>query len=316
MNIAIDPNLPIFDQQGVYLDETTISTITHHPNGELKARHAEISKEIQKYAEKVNIISFLYKSSGENVKAYLLQPKTSQNGALVFFNRSGTGEFGVIEKRTLYTNFFGLKSLLLSGYSIVISQLHGVDGGSGLSDSCGPKDLICLDDLYKIASNFPSIDKDKIGMMGGSSGGLLTYQSAKMFKWLKTGIVIASPVDDELSFFERGVELKNAKSKHYDIEDKNERYFRSPIKWAAELSANTPLYIMHGTADWRVDMCHSLDMAKELYRYQKPFRLQIYEGADHSLREYQKDVSEEIVTWFDDYIINDKNLPNLEKHGL
>ncbi|NJK71088.1 MAG: hypothetical protein HC932_02405 [Thermales bacterium] len=130
------------------------------------------------------------------------------------------GDFGKIEKRTLFTNFFGLSSLLLSGYSLLISQLHGVDGGTGMSDSCGNKDINCINDLYRIFSKYSDIDRNKVGMIGGSSGGLITYQASKLFPWLKTGIIIASSVDEKQSLEQRNDDLKVIKSQHYNILDK------------------------------------------------------------------------------------------------
>ncbi|NJK71089.1 MAG: prolyl oligopeptidase family serine peptidase [Thermales bacterium] len=92
--------------------------------------------------------------------------------------------------------------------------------------------------------------------------------------------------------------------------------FRSPLQWADEISDKVPLLIMHGTADWRVDLEHSLKMATKLYNHNKPFRLKIYEGGDHSIREHQGDVVQEILNWFDNYLLKNKQPPNLEKHGV
>jgi dipeptidyl aminopeptidase/acylaminoacyl peptidase len=309
-------SLPITDLVELTLSPEIEKQIIYFPNGEIKPRHVEILEEIRYFASTITIYSFFYLSSGAKVRAYFLEPKSVSNSALIFFNRSGTGELGKIEHKTLFTNFFGLKTLLGQGYSLVISQLHGVDGGESMSDSCGPKDAKCLQDLHDILIQYSNINPDKIGMIGGSSGGLMTYQTARHFDWLKTGVVISSPVDEARSLMERGEDLKSAKSKHYDIQNKFELLYRSPIKWVGNISATIPLLIMHGTSDWRVDVTHSIDMAKNLYKANKPFRLKIYEGGDHSLREYQKEVIDDITNWFNDYLINDKNLPNLEKHGL
>jgi dipeptidyl aminopeptidase/acylaminoacyl peptidase len=309
-------SLPITDLVELTLSPEIEKQIIYFPNGEIKPRHVEILEEIRNFASTITIYSFFYLSSGVKVRAYFLEPKSVSNSALIFFNRSGTGELGKIEHKTLFTNFFGLKTLLGQGYSLVISQLHGVDGGESMSDSCGPKDAKCLQDLHDILIQYSKINPDKIGMIGGSSGGLMTYQAAKHFDWLKTGIIIASPVDENRSLKEREDDLKNTKSQHYNINNEKELDYRSPIKWVGEISSMVPLLIMHGTSDWRVDVTHSLDMAKELYKSNKLFRLKIYEGADHSLREFQKEVIDDIADWFNDYLLADKNLPNPEKHGL
>lgn len=308
--------LDIIDPETILLNEKIENEIIRFPNGELKPHNDKILDSIRQFASKINIFTFFYLSNGQKVRSYFIEPSENSNKSLIFFNRSGTGDFGKIEVKTLFTNFFSLQDLLEKGFSLVINQLHGVDGGEGLSDSCGKKDLQTFQDLYDVLKHYSGIDNKSIGMIGGSSGGLMTYISVKSFDWLIAGVIIASPVDEQKSLKERGQNLKNAKMLHYDVDNKNELIFRSPLLWTNELQNSCPLLIMHGTSDWRVDVTHSLGMASKLYENQKPFRLKIYEGADHSLREYQSDVSKEIVSWFVDFLINKRKLPNLEKHGI
>jgi dipeptidyl aminopeptidase/acylaminoacyl peptidase len=315
MSLQLLQNLNIQQLTKVKLNGTIVDDIVHFPNGDLKPAHEKIKLSLKDTASKISVFSFYFVSNNQKVKAYFLEPKQNSNKCLIFFNRSGTGDFGKMEHRTLFTNFFGLQDLLEAGFSIVINQLPGVDGGEGLSDAGGTNDLQSFSDLYDVISKYPAIHNQKIGMIGGSSGGLIVYQSARKFDWVKTGVIIASPTDEATSQKDRGEELKSVRHNHFDTESMIELEYRSPILWANEISNTIPLLIMHGTSDWRVDVTHSLKIATKLYQLNKPFRLKIYEGADHSLSEFQKNVSSEIVSWFADYLLHEKPLPNLEKHG-
>jgi dipeptidyl aminopeptidase/acylaminoacyl peptidase len=294
--------LPIHELSELKLTPQIEGEIIRFPNGDLKSNHIQILESIREFASSIKIYSFFYTSNNNKVRAYYLEPKSNSNASLIFFNRSGTGEYGIIEHKTLFTNFFGLEDLLEQGFSLVITQLLGVDGGGGVSDACGQNDLDCIGDLYNILAKYESINPDKIGMIGGSSGGLLTYQSLRKFKWLKTGVIIASPTDEKMSLNERGLELSDYKKNFYDITDLKQLEFRSPIKWVSQIPKNKSIYILHGSADDKVDLHHSLDISYELYENHIPFRMKIYEGGGHSLHEYQADVANEIKRWFQEYL--------------
>ena len=62
-------------------------------------------------------------------------------------------------------------------------------------------------------------------------------------------------------------------------------------------------------------MLDSLELSIELYKHKIPYRLQIYEGADHGISEFRNEVNVEIIKWFDRFVKNNGNLPDLELHG-
>ncbi len=90
---------------------------------------------------------------------------------------------------------------------------------------------------------------------------------------------------------------------------------RSAIYFADKFSKKTPILIMHGTADWRVDPKDSIKLAEKLYDNKLPYRLVMFEGADHGLREYHEESSNMLYQWFDRFLKKEDNLPNLEPHG-
>ena len=81
----------------------------------------------------------------------------------------------------------------------------------------------------------------------------------------------------------------------YDVESQIELDKRSAIKWADKFCKTTPVLLIHGTSDRRVSTLDSLELSIELYKHKIPYRLQIYEGADHGISEFRNEVNVEII---------------------
>ena len=71
---------------------------------------------------------------------------------------------------------------------------------------------------------------------------------------------------------------------------------------------------MHGTADWRVNPLDSIKLAEKLYQNKIPFKLIIFEGADHIFTECKTEEIKQTLDWFDRFLKNDEKLPNLKPH--
>jgi len=90
---------------------------------------------------------------------------------------------------------------------------------------------------------------------------------------------------------------------------------RSAVFWADKISKSTPILILHGTADWRVIPQMSLKLAGEFLKVKQPFRLIMFEGGDHALSEFGKEVFYYTKVWFKRFLKNNEPLPNLTPHG-
>jgi len=82
-----------------------------------------------------------------------------------------------------------------------------------------------------------------------------------------------------------------------------------------KMSKKTPCLIMHGTADWRVSPDESYNMANAFQKEKIPYRLVMFEGADHGLTEFKEESYGMIRLWFDRYLKNEEELPDLKPHG-
>jgi dipeptidyl aminopeptidase/acylaminoacyl peptidase len=72
---------------------------------------------------------------------------------------------------------------------------------------------------------------------------------------------------------------------------------------------------MHGGADWRVNPLDSIRLAEKLYEKKVPYRLVIFEGADHAISEYLKTRNEYTFEWLDRFLKKSEKLPLLVPHG-
>ena len=90
---------------------------------------------------------------------------------------------------------------------------------------------------------------------------------------------------------------------------------RSAIHWPEKLAKETPILLLAGTGDWRVNPMDSLHMAEKLYQQRHPFRLVTFEGADHGLSEFRDERDRITLEWFNTYVRDRKPWPSLEPHG-
>lgn len=162
-----------------------------------------------------------------------------------------------------------------------------------------------------------SVDKDKIGVTGGSYGGYATaWMSTRHTERFAAGVMFVG-ISNNLSKWGTSdipeeMFLVHSRKRIWD----DYQFFleRSPIYYAGQ--AKTPLLIMAGKDDTRVDPGQSY----ELYRHIKtrtdtPVRLVLYPGEGHGNRNSTArfDYSLRMLRWFDSYLKNSKNkIPETE----
>ncbi len=272
--------------------------------GEKKYRVAiEIAKEI-------NVYRILYKSQGHKVVGFIAEPKKGRNLPAIIWNRGGNREFGKIKKDFLFNNSFG--RLAKAGYFVIATQYSGNDGGEGI-DNHGGQELDDVLNLFPIIKEYSKADEKRIGMWGGSRGGMMTFLALKKVRWIKAAVSVAGVSNMRNQIKNRpemGVLYK-------ELFDSNRQTLseRSVIDWVDKLPKKTPILLIHGTSDWRVNVQDTLDLGKRLYQEKIPFRMLIYEGADHSITEYFPEMMGEVIKWFDKYVKNGEPLPKLKPHG-
>ena len=191
-------------------------------------------------------------------------------------------------------------------------------GGEG-QEEFGGADVHDVLNLIPLLESLPEeADASRMGMIGFSRGGLMTYLALTGTERMKAAAVV-SGVGDSRSGIKKRPDMEThvyAELIPNYWEVKQEALLaRSPVAWPERLCPTTPLLLLHGTADWRVDPGESMSLARGLLDLRRPYRLVMYEGADHGLSEYREEAYEQIRSWMDRYVRDGEALPDLEPHG-
>lgn len=299
-----------------------LETIKHIPNI-IEVKRLLLTEEIKKLlgsslAEKAEensknifVYKIVYKSRGKRIVGYIVEPIKGEKLPCIIWNRGGSREFGAIKIGSL----FGLTiaNLAMDGYIVIATQYRGVAGGEGVDKMGSEEDITSILDLYKILKRYKRANTTKIGMYGHSRGGMMTYMCLARVKWLKAAVAIAAPSDEINAHKFRKEWTEHQKNMFGGSLEEKKR--RSAILWTNKFNKKTPLLIIHGTADWRVNPLDSIRIAEKLYENKIPYRLILYEGADHGLTEVNNQFKKEVFDWFDRFLKKKDRLPNLKLHG-
>ncbi len=299
-------NGKIIDRQEYnWKNDTTITSIVFK-DGKLKDKY--------NYLNNITIEKITYQSDGLKVKGYLVQPNKTDKYPCIVYNRGGNKEFGKLSSKKAV---FILARVASWGYVVAASQYRGNDGGEG-KEEFGGKDVNDVLNLIPLFDNLKNTDTTKMGIYGWSRGGMMTYLTLTKTNRFKAAVVggglsdLRSWINTRKDTIE-SVYYQNipnyAQNKSKAINE------RSAIYQVENISKTTPVLMVHGTADWRVVPEMALDLSKAFIKNKVPHRLVLFEGGNHGLSEFNTEVDNLTKQWFDDYLKNDKKLPDLNPHG-
>ena len=262
----------------------------------------------RKNSKKIHAYKIVYKSNGHAVAGFIIEPRNGKKLPCIIYNRGGSKDFGSIRIGRL---FLDLADMADWGYVVIASQYSG-NGGSEGRDEMGGKDVDDVLNLRKILKAYPYADDSRIGMYGHSRGGMMTYLSLAKVKWIKAAAIGAGLADEVgAPKFRHGWDMHQKEMYGGSLIEKKKR---SALYWTDAFSKKTPILLMHGSADWRVNPLDSLRMAEKLYLKKVPFRLVFFEGADHGLSEFECETKIQIKDWFEKYLKKDTKI-DLCPHG-
>jgi dipeptidyl aminopeptidase/acylaminoacyl peptidase len=72
---------------------------------------------------------------------------------------------------------------------------------------------------------------------------------------------------------------------------------RSALQWPEKLL--TPLLLLHGTADEKIEAHHSVELAKKLEHLRRQHALELYDGGNHALVRHWDAVLARINSWLE-----------------
>lgn len=267
-----------------------------------------------KYLDSIEVYGITYISNGLKIKGFMAKPKKEGNYPCIIYNRGGNRDFGSLK---IYHGAIPLGQIAKEGYVVIASQYRG-NGGSEGKEEFGGKDVNDITVLPEVLKEIQGADIKRIGMYGWSRGGMMTYIALSKMDKIKAVVVGGAPSDAFSSIKDRPVmetkvmaELIPNYADNKDIELEK----RSAIKWAEKFPKNVPILMLHGNADWRVKPEQSLNLALEFEKYRIPYRLIMFEGGDHGISEHEDEVDKQVINWFNRFLKNNEELPNMEYHG-
>ncbi|PKL08428.1 MAG: peptidase, partial [Spirochaetae bacterium HGW-Spirochaetae-7] len=255
----------------------------------------------------------VYSSDGLAIQGFVAKPRTSGPYPCIIYNRGGNRDFASISP-AVATNL--LCRIASWGYIVVASQYRGSMGGEGL-DQFGGDDVDDVLNLIPLLESEARADSTRIGMYGGSRGGMMTYLAMTKTDRIRAAAVRCG-VSDLTSWKDDRGDMESVFSElipGFDPADDSTLIERSAVYWPEKLCKSTPILLLQGTADWRVSPASALRFAEALLSVRHPFRLVMLEGSDHALSEHLPERDRQAREWFDRFVRDGSPLPLLEPHG-
>lgn len=260
------------------------------------------TKICKEYEEIVDAVTsrIIYKSDDLEVTGISCFPTQTENEKhpILIYNRGGNREYGSL---TVLSVMRSMLPFAREGYLVYASNYRGNDGGEG-EDEFGGGDVNDVFNLLEIAKNNPAWDRKNIFILGHSRGGMMTYMMLRKNKTITAAISIAGVADLEKAGIARPEMIEKVYRQtipDYDKNPKQALLSRSAIYWADEIE--TPILLLHGTADEAVDLSNSQKLAEKLSEYNKRHELVIYENGNHALLRHWDNVLEKSKNWCENY---------------
>lgn len=198
------------------------------------------------------------------------------------------------------------------GYVVFFCNPRGSDGrGNQFADIRGKYGTIDYEDLMKftdlVLEKYPCIDKDRVGVTGGSYGGFMTnwiightnrFKAAASQRSISNWISKFATTDIGYYF----VDDQNAATPWSDFE---KLWFHSPMKYADKVT--TPTLFIHSEEDYRCWLPEGIQMFTALKYHGVESRLCMFRGENHELSRSGKPKHrirrlEEITNWFNKHL--------------
>ncbi|MDH7445254.1 alpha/beta hydrolase family protein [Aquimarina sp. 2201CG14-23] len=270
------------------------------------------------FLENVTMYEITYLSDGLKIQSFAAIPKKEGKYPVIIYNRGGNRDFGAIQlfgghQKLPIAHIFS--KLANEGYIVIGCNYRGSGNSEGMEEF-GGKDVNDILNLNKVVHELPKADTKRIGMYGWSRGGMMTYIALTKMNNIKAAVVGGARSD--LRTIDRPQMEKRVYAElipdYYQNKDE-ELKKRSAILWADKFSPNVPILLLHGNSDWRVKSTNSLRLALEFEKHRIPYRLKIFEGANHGISQFRKERDQDVLDWFNKYLKGSATLPNMEFHG-
>lgn len=251
-----------------------------------------------------NYYALTYWSDGLRVTGFLGRPFAPGPHPAIIHNRGGFGSTGALTGGEIV-------GYVEAGYVAVATQYRGNSGGEGQEDF-GGDDVHDVTHLITLLRGLPDVDPHRIGMFGGSRGGMMTYIALKNLALagraddIKAAVTVGGIGDLFAWDIERGGAL--AEVLWWPLvgttpqNDPAPFEARSAVYWPELIQV--PLLMQHGDADREVATQQTYDLAMALANVGADFTTNIVPGGDHPLSAHEGGLPA-TLDWFGRYLGGD-----------
>ena len=247
------------------------------------------------YLKEVNFYQIVYKSDSLLINGFIAEPKKKGKFPVIIVNRGGNKEEGVSSQSKGFYPLLQFSNLVKEGYVLVASCYRE-------NDEFGGKDINDVLYLTQTVKKIEKADANRIGMIGWSRGGMMTYLALKHSEDIKTAIVGNGP-SDLFPLIEERPEMESRVCAklipNYEENKTSELKKRSVYYWPEELDKNASLLILCGTRDEQVNPNQAKKIAQKLSNIDYDFQLKEFDP-DHSFSDKKQELQKLMTKWFDD----------------
>jgi dipeptidyl aminopeptidase/acylaminoacyl peptidase len=202
-----------------------------------------------------------------------------------------------------------VQALAARGYGVLLINPRGSSGyGQKFADGCvgdwgGGDYRDLMRGVDEALARFPFLDKDRLGVMGGSYGGYMTNWMVTQTDRFKAAVASAS-LSNLISFYSTSLyqDLIHAEFGGYPWDNSERLWERSPLRHIKK--AKTPLLLIHGENDNDVHITQAEEMYTALRMRGVETVLVRYPREGHGLREpaHRVDSLNRTIEWFDRHL--------------
>jgi len=202
-----------------------------------------------------------------------------------------------------------VQALTDRGYAVILINPRGSSGyGQKFSDGClndwgGGDYRDLMKGVDEALARFPALDKDRLGVTGGSYGGYMTNWVITQTGRFRAAVAVAS-LSDLISFYSTSLyqDLIHAEFNGYPWDNYEILWERSPLRHIK--NARTPLLLAHGEQDNDVHITQAEEMFTALKMRGIETVFVRYPREGHGIREirHRQDLLARTIMWFDKYL--------------
>lgn len=242
------------------------------------------------------------------VQNFLVMPQNREEGktypAVVYIHGGPTPFYG-------YAMCYEHQLLAAAGIAVILpnprgSSGYGTEHGSTKLAMDGTAMYDILQAVEEACRRYPWIDRDRIGITGGSYGGYMTNWMIGHTKRFRAAVAQRAIANELIQY--ASSDMAGSSSQYKDFRDfLSAKIKESPVAYADQV--DIPYLVLHGMQDMRcpVEHAHQMYTAVKDYHPDLPVRMVLFPGENHSLTMegmmcHRLKHYEEMIRWFVKYL--------------